>query len=72
MLKRTINFEIVKTPKDAEALEPRPLRTPEEIMHIQAIYLANAENVGKGLLALYAAKKAIDTISRVIILKAGG
>lgn len=65
-IKRTINFEVVKTPP-GETAEPKKTLTEEELLHRNAMVIANVERLGRGVILMYAAKKAIDTASQVII-----
>lgn len=65
MFKRTINVEVVKTPK--EPLSPKREIDP---LFINSMILVNAEKAAIGFVAVYAAVKTIDTVSKIAIIKA--
>lgn len=69
-IKRTINFEVVKTPPSKEA-EPKHPLTYEEQLKLNAMLIVNAKYAAYGIVGVYAAIKAIDTASKIAIIRAG-
>lgn len=69
MFKRTINFEIVKTPKE-DTLTPKKPIDRDDVVYWNAVVIANVQNAAVGFVAVYAAIKAIDTASKIAVIKA--
>jgi len=69
MLKRTINFEIVKTPKEDTPAAKKPLDR-DDVVYWNTVVYWNVQKAAVGFVAVYAAIKAIDTASKIAVIKA--
>lgn len=68
-MKRTINFEVVKTPKDVVVGETttKESRSVEDIERLLLIASGHIRIAGETLVFLYGCKKTIDTASAMLI-----